>query len=160
MDTTSLLVLVLLAVALGLGVFFALTRRRHSPVYVNRQGFALAGYDPVAYFAEGQAKKGEEDICHNWHGVCWCFASVENRDAFASDPTRYAPQYGGYCAWAVAKGTVAPVDPRAWHIRDGRLFLNYSRRINSKFTAAAEERIAQADRKWSDVRKRKIREAL
>ena len=83
-------------------------------------GTAIEGYDPVAYFTEGHPVEGESGFAHDWMDATWYFASAENRDQFAADPDRYAPQYGGYCAWAVARGYTAKIDPEAWKIVDGK----------------------------------------
>ena len=90
--------------------------RRRPPVNTNRRGVAIDGYDPVAYFLEGQARRGSSEVTVSWGGATWHFTNTGHRDAFAADPARYAPAYGGYCAWAASRGKVASVDPRAWHI--------------------------------------------
>ncbi|NBB89902.1 MAG: hypothetical protein GVY23_01695, partial [Spirochaetes bacterium] len=115
-------------------------RRRLRPqVNTNRAGVAIDGYDPVAYFVEGRARRGSSELSMSWSGATWHFAEAEHRDAFAADPARYAPAYGGYCAWAASRAKIAPVDPRAWHIENGRLFLNYNGRLNRRFTEASSE---------------------
>ena len=85
-------------------------------------GTAIEGYDPVAYFTESRPVEGASAFSHDWMGVTWYFASAENRVQFAAEPERYAPQYGGYCAWAVAHGYTAKIDPKAWKIVDGKLY--------------------------------------
>lgn len=119
-------------------------------VYANG-GVAVDGSDVVAYFTEGRPVLGSADITHNWRGVTWRFASVANRDAFAADPARYAPQYGGYCAWAVSEGYTASTVPEAWKIVDGKLYLNFSRRIQRRWERDIPGRIAAADRNWPGV---------
>lgn len=111
-------------------------------------GVAIRGTDPVAYFREGRPVAGRADITHAWHGVTWRFATEANRDAFAADPARYAPAYGGFCAWAVAEGYTAPIDPRAWTIVGGRLYLNYSRSIQRRWERDIAGNIARADANW------------
>ena len=86
------------------------------PVNKNRSGLALKGYDPVAYFKHDKPVKGSAQITHEWVGATWRFASAENRDAFAANPAQYAPQFGGYCSWAVSQGYTADIDPEAWKI--------------------------------------------
>ena len=95
----------------------------------DRRGLAVKGYDVVAYFVDGRAVPGQEAFEHAVGGVRYRFASAANRDRFAQDPQRYAPQYGGFCAYAVSKGYTADTDPQAWRIVDGRLFLNYDRDV-------------------------------
>lgn len=124
------------------------------PVNTNRSGVAIDGYDPVAYFVEGRARRGSGAVTMNWGGATWHFVGIGNRNAFAADPARYAPAYGGYCAWAASRGKIARVDPRAWHIENGRLFLNYNGRLNRRFVETASEHIAAGDASWPELRRR------
>ena len=119
-------------------------------VYENR-GIAVDGTDVVAYFTDSAPVSGNRDITHNWNGVTWRFASVENCDAFAADPEAYAPQYGGFCAWAVAQGSTASTTPEAWKIVDGKLYLNYSNRIQRRWERDIPGNIAAADANWPDL---------
>lgn len=121
------------------------------PAVFSADGAAIRGYDPVAYFTDGAPVKGKGEFSHEWQGVTWKFASAENRDAFASDPEKYAPQYGGYCAWAVKKGTTASIDPQAWKIVDGKLYLNYSLDVQKQWEGDIPGNIAEADKNWPDV---------
>ena len=86
---------------------------------------AVGGYDPVAYFTEGKPVAGNSDITHQWKGATWRFASREEPRSVQGRAAKYAPQYGGYCAWAVSQGYTAKGDPNHWKIVDGKLFLNY-----------------------------------
>ena len=117
------------------------------PVF-NSGGLAIRGYDPVAYFAEGRPAKGSPDFTYRFAGAEWRFASAANRDAFAADPGRYAPQYGGYCAWAVSQGYTAAIDPDAWRIEDGKLYLNYSRSVQRRWERDIPGNVAKADKNW------------
>ncbi|QFS81951.1 hypothetical protein FIU97_04100 [Roseivivax sp. THAF40] len=114
-------------------------------------GIAIDGTDPVAYFTEGRPVAGAADITHDWRGATWRFAGVENRDAFAADPEAYAPQYGGYCAWAVAEGYTAATVPEAWRIEDGKLYLNYSQRIQKRWERDVPGNITRADANWPEL---------
>ena len=96
---------------------------------------ALNGYDAVAYVTDGKPVKGLPQLSTTWSGAVWRLASAEHRDAFLKDPERYAPQFGGYCAWAVAHGYTANGDPEAWRIVDGKLYLNYSKRVQKRWEA-------------------------
>jgi YHS domain-containing protein len=115
-------------------------------------GTAIEGYDPVAYFEEGRPVEGDSDYAHEWMGATWYFASAENRDLFAADPERYAPQYGGYCAWAVANGYTAKIDPQAWAVVDDRLYLNYSLDVQKQWQQDVPGHITKADANWPDIR--------
>jgi len=111
-------------------------------------GAAIGGYDPVAYFAEGKPVAGSDSHTFAWRGATWRFASAAHRDAFAAAPDRYAPQYGGYCAWAVSQGYTAKIDPEAWRIEGGRLFLNYSKSVQARWAQDIPGNVAKADANW------------
>jgi YHS domain-containing protein len=118
------------------------------PVNHDRHGVAIEGYDPVAYFEVGKPVEGSVEWEHEWNGATWRFASAEHRDLFATNPDRYAPQYGGYCAYAVSKGTTAGIDPGAWRIVDGKLYLNYSAKIQRRWNEDVPGHIERADANW------------
>lgn len=117
------------------------------PVF-SRRRTALGGYDPVAYFTEGKPIEGSDSFSHQWQGTTWHFASAENRDSFAADPERYAPQYGGYCAWAVSQGYTASTNPEAWRIVGDKLYLNYSKSVQRRWEKDVPGNIAKANRNW------------
>ena len=121
------------------------------PVFTSRGNLAIRGYDPVAYFTEGIAVKGGKDHTLGWLGATWRFASAGNRDLFAADPEKYAPQYGGYCAWAVSRDYTAPTDPDAFTVVNGKLYLNYNRKIMEQWLKERDENIESADRNWPAV---------
>lgn len=121
------------------------------PAVYADDGIAIDGSDPVAYFTEGRPVAGKADLTHDWMGVSWRFSSEENRAAFAANPEGYAPQYGGYCAYAVSEGYTASTVPEAWKIVDGKLYLNYSRRIQRRWERDIPGRIAAADANWPSV---------
>jgi YHS domain-containing protein len=118
------------------------------PVNQDRKGLALHGYDPVAYFTDGKPVAGTSEHTFEWKGATWRFASAEHRERFAADPERYAPQYGGYCAKAVSENQTADVDPEAWKIVDGKLYLNYSPKVQALWEQDIPGRIARADANW------------
>lgn len=115
-------------------------------------GVAIKGYDPVAYFTEGRAMKGSEEFSYNWLGTPWQFASSKHRELFIGDPTKYAPQYGGYCVGEVAfNGATINIDPEAWAIIDGKLYLSYSKEFMDKFKAQPSDLLAKAEANWPTV---------
>lgn len=122
--------------------------------FFNTDGLAIQGYDPVAYFTEGRPVRGKDTFTYSFAGATWRFASAENRDAFAAAPERYAPQYGGYCAWAVSQGYTASTDPDAWRIEDGKLYLNYSRSVQRRWEQDVPGNIAKADANWPGLKGR------
>lgn len=111
-------------------------------------GLAIAGYDPVAYFTDGRAVEGSKEHELEWNGATWRFASAGHRELFVQAPERYAPQYGGYCAWAVSQGYTAGIDPEAWRIENGRLFLNYSSDVQKKWSADIPGNVAKGEANW------------
>ena len=119
-----------------------------APVNTNAKGLALKGYDAVVYCERSKAVKGPSQYTHPWMEATWRFSSEEHRDRFTADPERYAPRYGGYCAWAVSQGSTAGIDPKAWKIVDGKLYLNYSRGVQKQWLRDVEKRIEEADRNW------------
>lgn len=122
-------------------------------VFSDRNG-AIRGHDPVAYFDQKGPVKGSKQFSHAWRGATWYFASAENRDKFAAEPERYAPRYGGYCAYAVSQGYTADIDPAAWSIVDGKLYLNYSLRIRERWNKDIPGHIRKADTNWPSVLQR------
>ena len=112
------------------------------------KGVAVAGYDPVAYFTEKKPVQGKADITLEHDGATWRFASAANRDAFKTNPAKYQPQYGGYCAWAVASGYAAKGDPEAWTISGGKLYLNYNKSVQSNWEKDIPANVRKADANW------------
>lgn len=137
---------ILACALLSLGI--AATAGAVSPVNSNWRGIAIHGYDPVSYFADGKAVEGSSDISFEWQGATWRFASAEHRKQFAAEPAKYAPQYGGYCAYAVAKNTTADVEPDAFTIVDGKLYLNYDQKIQDTWRQDPKGYILKADQFW------------
>ena len=112
---------------------------------------AVGGYDPVAYFTQGKPVEGRSEHELEWNGATWRFSTAENRAAFEADPDAYAPQYGGYCAWAVSQGYTASTDPTAWNIVDDKLYLNYSHDIKRRWEQDIPGNITKADANWPEV---------
>jgi YHS domain-containing protein len=139
--------------ALALGLWLATPALALDPIYTNWRGLALSGYDPVAYFSDGKPVQGSSEFSTEWMGATWRFASAAHRDAFRADPAKYAPEYGGYCAWAVSQDTTASSDPEAWKIVGGKLYLNYSRDIQRKWEADVPGNIRRADANWPGLRR-------
>jgi len=122
---------------------------------INRTLFgslAVDGYDPVAYFTEGKPVEGRKEFSFEWQGAVWRFASAGNRDLFAAAPEKYAPQYGGYCAWAVSQGYTADADPEAWKIVGGKLYLNYDKKVQAQWEKDSAGLIVKADQNWPKLR--------
>jgi YHS domain-containing protein len=119
-------------------------------IFADRNG-AIRGYDPVAYFSQRAPVKGSDEFTFQWRGATWRFASSANRDQFAAAPEKFAPRYGGYCAYGVAKGSTPPIDPNAWSIVDGRLYLNFNLPTRTVWEKDIPGYIRQADANWPGV---------
>lgn len=112
---------------------------------------AVGGYDPVAYFEAGAPAKGSKEFSFDYDGATWRFASAENLEKFKASPAAYAPQYGGYCAWAVSQGYTAPGNPQNWSVRDGKLYLNYNDKVQTDWLKDPDGFIAKANVNWPGV---------
>ena len=138
----------LVAVALLLG---GLARADNPVVSTDHAGRAIRGYDTVAYFSGGEPQAGLAAYSHDWNGAVWLFASAAHRDAFKADPERYAPQFGGYCAYAISKGHAVEARPKVWSIVDGKLYLNLGPGAQQKWRADVPGNIARAVNNWPDA---------
>ncbi len=120
------------------------------PVYATG-GVAINGYDPVAYFTQSDAVEGSADHTSEWDGATFQFASAENKALFDGDPAKYAPQFGGYCAWAVSKGYTASTSPNAWSVHNGKLYLNFNRAVRARWSINKDDNIAAGNANWPKV---------
>lgn len=109
---------------------------------------AIKGYDPVAYFEAVKAIKGSGSFTFRWHKMTWHFSTKANRDLFTSSPEKYAPQYDGYCAWAMTEARLAKTDPEVWKIIDGKLYLNCSQEAYEKWSRDIPGHIKKANAIW------------
>jgi YHS domain-containing protein len=137
----------------ALAIATSATLRAVAPVNTSLFGhLAVKGYDVVAYFTDGKPVEGSKSITAEHAGAVYRFASEEHRNLFLSDPDKYLPAYGGYCAWAVSQNSTAGIDPTAWKIVDGRLYLNYNEEVQKKWLADIPGFIAAADKNWPGLR--------
>ena len=142
------LVSVFMVMMLGL----AATGGEGKRVNRSRDGLGLRGYDPVVYFTEGRATPGNSSFEYGFEQTRYRFVSAANRDLFAKSPAQYVPQYGGFCAYAVSRGYTADVDPEAWAVVDGKLYLNYSKRVRRLWQEDVSGNIRKADANWPNLR--------
>lgn len=140
----------MVTVALVLSVFFSAVAQKSDIYVVN--GKAIGGYDPVAFFSSGKAVKGNEKFAYSWHGAQWLFATAQNLDSFKASPEKYAPQYGGYCAYGAAEGHKAPTQPDTWTIVDGKLYFNYNKDVKQLWVKDQEGNIKKADENWPNIK--------
>jgi YHS domain-containing protein len=121
-------------------------------VNVTTTDLALRGYDPVSYFTDGAPTPGEIDITAEHQGAIYRFASAEHKAMFEADPAKYAPQYGGYCAFGLAQGYKFDGDPQVWKIVDDKLYLNLSPKVSTIWQQDVPGNIENADAKWQMVK--------
>jgi YHS domain-containing protein len=121
--------------------------------FFEKDGAAIRGYDAVTYFKDGKPVKGSAEHSVEHKGSMFHFVSKANREAFAAEPDKYAPQYGGFCAFGMSNGYKAAIDPTAFTVRDGKLYLNYNREVQKQWSADVPGYVAKADRHWPTVSK-------
>lgn len=139
------------AAGLALCMTTAVSALAHDHVNTTLFGNAIEGYDPVAYHTAGQPLEGSDAYEYEWEGATWRFVSAENRDLFAADPEKYAPAYGGYCAYGVSQGYKPDIDPEAWAVVDGQLYLNLNKKIQARWEKDIPGYIAKADKIWPTI---------
>jgi len=132
-------------------LFVSALRRKRGSVFHNSKG-AVNGYDVVAYFTEGKPAMGRKQISHRWNGAIWYFSSETHRALFAAHPDRYAPQFGGFCAYGVRNGYKIHTDPAAWTILKGKLYLNYSLSVQEKWRRNPEAFVAEGNGNWKNLK--------
>ena len=143
----------ILRIAAVLALLFA-TGAVQAQSFNNDRGVAAKGYDVVAYFTDGKAVKGSTQFVHEHGGAQWRFASAEHRDLFKADPAKYAPQYGGYCAYGVAVGGLYDVRPEdSWSVVDGKLYLNKDPGVKQTWLKDVPGYIGKAETNWPKLRK-------
>ncbi len=124
-----------------------------SHLFGGRSDTAINGYDTVAYFTLGKPVKGQDSLVHEWNGAKWKFSSQAHLDLFKASPEKYAPQYGGYCAYGVAQGYLVKVEPDQFTVRDGKLFLNYDADVQAKWLKDVPGYAKTADAKFTSLLK-------
>lgn len=122
-----------------------------SSINVDQTGIALQGYDPVAFFTDGKPVLGNEEFHSSYHEATYHFASAEHRSMFEKDPAKYEPQFGGYCAYGVSKGHLAPVQVDAFQIVDGKLLMQYDLDVKKEFNKNLKAALEAADKNWPAV---------
>ena len=130
-----------------LGSLFA----QSSQVFTTDAG-AIKGYDPVAFFKAGKPVMGLKEYSYEWNGAKWYFSSNDNLTAFKKDPEKYAPQYGGYCAYGTSEGHKAPTETDTWTIVNNKLYFNYSKNVQTEWKKDQKARIEKADKTWPTIK--------
>lgn len=130
-------------------IFLSGTAQADDPIYTGTfSSTAIDGYDTVSYFSGSAPVKGSSDHKTKWRGATWKFSSAENLAKFEADQEKYAPQYGGYCAWAMSSGNFAPGDAEVYEVYNGKLYLNYNEDVKAKWVQDKDGFIAKADEKY------------
>ncbi len=142
----------LIAMAMAMGLGSASPAFAAGPLNLDGRGVALHGYDPVAYFVDGKPVKGAAERSAAAQGATYWFASDKNLELFKADPARYAPQYGGYCAYGVAQGFKPDIDPAAFRIEGGKLYLNLSLDVRERWVKDIPGYIEQANTNWKTLK--------
>lgn len=130
----------------------SLTFAANIEVNANSNDIAISGYDTVSYFTKGAPAKGSNKFTAAYNGAIYQFANASNRDLFKADPSKYAPQYGGFCAMGVALNKKLDTDPTAWHVREGKLYLNYNKAVQKKWNTDIPGYIETAQANWTDIK--------
>lgn len=115
-------------------------------------GKALKGYDPVAFFTDSKPVMGVESFSFSWKGATWMFANQSNMESFKSNPEKYAPQYGGYCAYGTSQGHKAPTEVDTWTILNDKLYFNYNQEVKTMWVKDQPGYIMKADKKWPEIK--------
>lgn len=145
-----------LALATGAALLLAAAAAAAAPpintlkggLFGGRGELAIQGYDPVAYFTDGKPVQGQPAHAHDWMGARWLFASKAHLDLFKAEPEKYAPQYGGYCAYGVAQDNLVSIEPDKFKIVEGKLYLNYNAEVQATWSKDPRRYIQQADAKF------------
>jgi len=116
-------------------------------------GVAVKGYDVVSYFKEQKPVKGSKEFVSEYNGAKWYFSSKDNKEEFSKEPLKYVPQYGGFCAFGVSQNHTADIDPNAWTVVNGKLYLNYNQAVSKKWNQERELLIQKADQNWPNLNK-------
>jgi len=115
-------------------------------------GKAIKGYDPVAFFREAKPVMGQDSLSYNWHDATWLFSTRKNMEDFKSNPEKYAPQYGGYCAYGTSQGHKAPTETDTWKVVDDKLYFNYNKKVQEIWLKDQKALIIKADQQWPGIK--------
>jgi YHS domain-containing protein len=122
---------------------------------LDKAGVAIHGYDPVAYFADGKAVKGDERFVSKRDGAIYFFASKEHKEAFNAEPAKYEPQFGWYCAYGVTRNRLVDIDVEAFQIVEGKLLLQYSKGVRDDFNKDTKGNLTKANSNWRGLLEKK-----
>lgn len=135
-----------------LAVFSIIQAKAQKSEIFAPKGKAIKGYDPVAFFTESKPVKGADSLSYQWKEATWLFSSRQNLDAFTASPEKYAPQYGGYCAYGTAEGHKAPTQTDTWTVVNDKLYFNYNAKVKEIWSKDQQNLILKADQKWPELK--------
>jgi YHS domain-containing protein len=141
----------LLLILLGITSSWSYAQELSGKSFSTRNG-AIDGYDPVSYFTDNKPVKGNKQFALKWNDATWYFASLEHQNLFKADPQKYAPQFGGFCAYGVSQGYKVKIDPQAWDILEGKLYLNYDLDVQKKWRKDRTGYIQKASTNWAKIK--------
>ena len=136
-----------------LSLVFAFSLHAQEGHFYNTNGVAIKGYDPVAYYSQNRAVVGNVTLTFDWSGSIWKFANKENLQSFSKEPEKYAPAYGGFCAYGTSEKHLSPTDPNAWTIVNNKLYLNYNLKVKDLWIKDTAIRIRAANNYWTTLKK-------
>jgi hypothetical protein len=136
----------------GLGLLLSIQSFAQKASVFNTDGIAIHGYDVVAFFTESKPEKGKEQFSYNWQNVNWRFVNKANLESFKTNPEKYAPQYGGYCAYGTAEGHKAPTEIDTWTIAGNKLYFNYNKDVKKMWVKDQQHLIEKADKNWPKLK--------
>lgn len=150
MKTTITLLAVIASLAMGHTAARADHQTEHTKTLVlkNKDGIAIEGYDPVAYFTDKKPVKGNAKFTTNFEGTTYWFASAEHKAMFDVSPAKYVPAFGGYCGYAASINRLSPISPDWWQVIDGRLVLQHNKKAYDKWNAELQMNLKKADANW------------
>lgn len=146
---------IFLLLSMSLWQSCAAQKSPQTEIFTTTEG-AIKGYDPVAYFNASKPVKGKANLTYLWKGATWFFETAENKQLFVANPEKYAPQYGGYCAYGWAKGYPAKIEPDAWSIVEGKLYLNYDKSVKATWDKDQSGYIKSADMNYQKKQQKKV----
>lgn len=132
---------------------YAVAGGKTTYIFTDESGIAIKGYDSVAFFTDGKPVKGSSEFKAEWSGATWYFASAEHRDLFVASPEKYAPQYGGWCAYGASRGYAAKTEPdQAWTVSDGKLYLNWDAEVSQKWKQDIPGYLKKSEANWEQIK--------
>jgi len=141
----------ILSLAVIILAVMAQVHAQKSEVYAPN-GKAIKGYDPVAFFTNSKPVMGVDSLSYSWNGATWLFSNRQNLQRFKAQPAKYAPQYGGYCAYGTAQGHKASIEIDTWTVLNDKLYFNYNQKVKEMWVKDEPGYIQKADKQWPDIK--------